>query len=200
MKKVLITLVMLVAASAWSAQAGNNLPFIKFGVKAGITSDQTKVDGGSLGTLFEDANTGYHVGAMVRVSAPLLPIYLQPEVLFTTTKFGEENLTASISHIDVPVLLGAGICVGTTAKVRVNAGPVFNVNSTSKVNVAGASVESDELFKKSIGWTAGAGVDIFGVTIDFRYNGQFKDSEGEFVGAETAVKSQNWSVSVGYLF
>ena len=77
---------------------------------------------------------------------------------------------------------------------------VFNVNSNSKVNVAGASVESDELFKKSIGWTAGAGVDIFGVTIDFRYNGQFKDSEGEFVGAETAVKSQNWSVSVGYLF
>ena len=200
MKKVLITLVMLAAASVWSAQADNNIPFIKFGVKAGISSDQTKVDGGSLGTLFENSNTGYHIGAVVRVNVPLMPIYIQPEILYTSNKWGEDNLTATINHIDIPVLVGAGIGVGTTAKVRVNAGPVFNVNSTSKVNVAGASVESDELFKKSIGWTAGAGVDIFGVTIDFRYNGQFKDSEGEFVGAETAVKSQNWSVSVGYLF
>lgn len=200
MKKVIVTLVMLAVASVWSAQAGNNLPFIKFGVKAGIISDQTKVDGGSLGTLFENSNTGYQFGAVVRVSVPLLPIYIQPEVLYTTTKFGEDNLTASVSHIDVPVLLGAGIGIGTTAKVRVNAGPVFNVNSNSKVTLAGVSVESDELFKKSVGWTAGAGIDLFGFTLDFRYNGQFKDSEGEFVGATSAVKSQNWSFTLGYLF
>lgn len=200
MKKIFATLIILAAASVWSAQADNNLPFINFGVKAGIVSDQTKVDGGTLGTLFEDANTGYQFGGVVRVSVPLLPIYVQPEILYTTTKFGKESTTASVSHIDVPVLVGAGIGIGTTAKVRVNAGPVFNVNSSSKLEIGGASIEDSSVFDKSMGWTAGAGIDLFGFTIDFRYNGQFKDSEGEFVGATSAVKTKNMSISVGYLF
>lgn len=200
MKKVLVTLVMLAAASVWSAQADNNIPFIKFGVKAGISSDQTKVDGGSLGTLFENSNTGYHIGAVVRVNVPLMPIYIQPEILYTSNKWGEDNLTATINHIDIPVLVGAGIGVGTTAKVRVNAGPVFNAGSNSKVTLAGISVESDDLFDKSVGWTAGAGVDFLGFTLDFRYNGQFKSNEGEVAGIESIVKSQSWTISLGYLF
>ncbi len=201
MKKVLLTLVMVAAASMWSAQAGNNLPFIKFGIKAGITSDQKKVETEHLGDLFKNSSTGYHVGAMVRVDVPLLPLYVQPEVIYTMNKFGEEGITASVNSLDVPVLVGAGIGLGTTAKVRVNAGPVFNVNTSSKVDAGALELEGgDDLFKKSMGWTAGAGVDLFGVTVDFRYNGQFKDNEGDFAGVKESIKSNSWSVSVGFLF
>lgn len=199
MKKLIATLIILATATVWSAQADNRIPFISFGVKAGITSDQTKVDGGSLGTLFENAKTGYQIGAVLRVDVPLLPIYVQPELLYSTSKFGEDSMTASVNHIDVPVLLGFGVGIGTTAKVRINAGPVFNVNSSSKIKMGDTDLSSD-LFDKEVGWTAGAGVDLLGFTVDFRYNGQFKDSEGEFVGATSAIKSQNWSLSVGYLF
>ncbi len=201
MKKVLLTLVMVAATSMWSAQAGNNLPFIKFGFKAGITSDQKKVETEQLGELFKNNSVGYHAGLMVRVDVPLLPLYVQPEVIYTMNKFGEEGLSAKVNTLDVPVLVGAGIGIGTTAKVRVNAGPVFNVNTNSKVDVAGvAEVDGGDLFKKSMGWTAGAGVDLFGVSVDFRYNGQFKDSEGKFAGVQESIKSNSWSLSVGLLF
>lgn len=129
----------------------------------------------------ENANYGYHFAGLVRVK--LGPLFVQPELVFNSNSFDiswkEVGKTAinigkqKFQYLEIPVL--AGLKLGP---VRLNAGPsghlflnktgdLFKINNYA-VNFSGLT----------LGYTAGAGIDIGKFMVDLRYDGNFSSSDG----------------------
>ena len=140
MKKIALAVAALLISV--SAMAGNNykLPFVSFGIKAGYTTNQQKIDYKALlnaETIKKNAS-GFNAGIVARVDFPLLPIYVQGELLYDWGKYKDVSLTGlnptsvTTNNFSVPVLVGVGIGSSNFVKVRANVGPVFNLVSTAK--------------------------------------------------------------------
>lgn len=194
-----------------TAMAGNNnsLPFISFGIKAGYTTNQQKIDFETLlnADHIKRNASGFNAGVVARVDFPLLPLYVQGELLYDWGKY--KNVTiigapmdVTTNNFSVPVMLGVGVGSSSFIKVRANLGPVFNLVSSAKLsNVDSANLEN--IFRKqTVTWTAGIGVDIFRIMVDIRYNGVFSKKKigniNDLASIDAAPTS--WSFSIGYLF
>lgn len=207
MKK--LTTILLVLLITTSAMAANKLPFISFGLKAGFTSNEQRVDFKTLTSTseFKKNASGFHVGGVARLDFPLLPIYVQGELIYDWGKYNNfefNNSTSSITtnSLSVPLLLGVGIGSTSFIKVRANAGPVFNLVSSAKWG-GNQNVDIDNIFRKqTVTWTAGLGLDIFRIMIDVRYNGTFKKNEISSLGDMASINARptSWTFSLGYLF
>lgn len=208
MKKIVILIAASLMAVATVSAGNNNLPFLKFGFKGGVTIEKQNVKFSELSmdwleNTLNDASTGYHVGITARVKIPVIPVFVQGELLYNWNNIKVEDSVSEVStkikthYFSVPVLVGVGIGFGDTARIRANAGPVFNF--ASKVSEGDLSLDyiADAISKPAVGWTAGVGVDLFGLMIDGRYNGQFKKNSA---AEGNTGKPASWSVSVGFLF
>lgn len=147
-----------------------------FGPRAGVSSSTLNIkDRDNINFQSEGAQLGFHAGAFTRVTIPLIGIYVQPELLFTSTS-GRINVTGSgapiqnqlkdynFNRIDVPVMIGFKM-----AKIlRINAGPSFSYLLSAKED--GVSIKED--YKNAtVGYQAGIGVDIGPLIIDAKYEG-----------------------------
>lgn len=209
MKK--LTVFALALLLSMSAMAGNNnkLSFISFGIKAGYTTNQQKIDFQTLlnADHIKRNASGFNAGIAARVDFPLLPIYVQGELLYDWGKYKGVNLLGTsmdvaTNNFSVPVMLGVGIGSSSLIKVRANLGPVFNLVSSAKItNMDNANLEN--IFRRqAVTWTAGIGVDIFRIMVDVRYNGVFSKREITNINDLASVKAAptSWSFSIGYLF
>ncbi|HKK10252.1 MAG TPA: porin family protein [Bacteroidales bacterium] len=166
MKKILISLALLVSASALMAQ-------LSLGPKIGYTASELTTEGSQIK---EEMKNTLHFGAFARLGTKT---YLQPELLFMTkgTKFGYSlsdgvQQDVKLNTIDIPVLLGFKLIDLKVANIRAMAGPVgsFVINKDLE-NVGELDDELKDNNIKDANWglQAGVGADFLSLTLDIRY-------------------------------
>lgn len=203
---------MAVAAIFVSTGAFAGGPLVEFGVKAGINTgnfDLNKINFNNAYYLVNEARTGYHAGVFMRLD--FVALHLQPEFNYNFNRYDMKVLghgdsaTQSTNKVrvqtfEVPVLVGFDLLF-----LRFNAGPVFNVWNDTSMKSGATTVADVDITKPSVSWAAGLGVDLMKVSLDIRYNGQFKRADQNISISESdAFNFKNnfrgWTFSVGYTF
>lgn len=205
MKKLLVIALALVLAAPLFSQ-------VKFGLKAGASTDFTFTDQTFQGTDFEvilqnakDAEWGFQGGVFMRAS--FAGFYIQPELLLATatnsvTYDDVESGGAPVIYnqkfnkLNIPVLLGVKV-----GPLRLNAGPAASVMiSDPKEIIEGATYK-----RATFGYQAGLGFDLFKkLTVDLRYEGNLNQFGDQIeIGGETFVLDDRTGallVQVGFIF
>lgn len=203
MKKVIVlALTILLSAGAVSANNGKRL--LQFGLHGGLISNADFEHATEDVTHTLEAASSYYAGLALRVNIPILPIYVQPELDYMwhnyTNEALSENSKATFNTMRAPVLVGLGLG-GNSFKIRANAGPVFDFGAVGDNNFAGWEEFGKTFEKSTISWTAGLGLDISKLSIDFRYNGEFTDQDVNIENAFDKMDQQStWSLSIGLMF
>lgn len=180
MKKILIVvLVAIIALPAFSQ--------VKFGIKVGASTSTVPTYDFSTGAnnihALDEAAWGFNAGVFLR--AQLGPVYLQPEIVFTTTSYEYNVTTASISEIrkqrfnrlEIPLLVGVKL-----GPIRLNAGPSATVPMGKPSNLLDDDNFDDMYRGTTFGYQAGVGIDIFNtITLDARYGGSLAKEFGDDV-------------------
>lgn len=166
-----------------------------------------------------DSKTGFAGGVYARFGRHL---YIQPEVMLST-KGGtfdiirndndvpmREQVDVRFSSIDVPIMIGL-----KGGPFRINAGPMasFRIGDNQKLNDAFRDYTSggfgDALSRAVYGYQLGAGIDIFGFSLDVRREGTFTDLAsfkvdqqpgGGKSGSTVRQKLTSWQVTLGIKF
>jgi len=192
MKKFFLSVALLIAVTI-SAKAQFNL-----GIKGGVNFSHIDADN------FDHATVGgYQVGAFARIGGG---VYLQPEVYISSSggKFVSFNNDQSyfgnvkFTNLDVPLLLGLRFGQ-KNLNLRVMAGPVYNYilskNETFSANLNSAYNDFGHYNNSTLGYQAGAGVDIGNITLDARYQGGLSHINSDF-----GQSQRLWALSVGFKF
>ena len=210
-KLVYILFVLLATNSITSAQT------FQVGLKAGLSSSKIKIDNfvipdteiGDIHLSSGDAILGWHVGLYSRIKVKRF--YIQPELLFTTSGGNiivENDGTTSpsvneikLNKLDIPIL--AGLTLGKS--FRIYAGPSFSyVLSENNYLMMIGNLMNIGKQKAGIGYQAGIGFDITTISIDIKYEGNFKNSgstiqipyEGSSI--DTNVRTPQIILSMGF--
>lgn len=218
MKKILLSIAVLVF-SASSALAGNNiLGFLNVGARIGIVSSSENIPTDKEGIKNEimAEGTGWTGNLFARINIPKLPIYIQPELQYTNTTINiptiesilgkDEQTTETHKYIDMPLLLGAEFGIGDLVSLRVNAGPVFAIASEKgfKDLTEDDFVNAWEGLKTDphMTWTAGLGVKVLDIIAEIRYNGNFNGGKIDTSNIEDSINTQrtSWNLSLGIMF
>lgn len=176
MKRVLILGMLLFTVYSASAQ-------FSLGPRVALTSSNLSLRDNVVNVEEGDAEFGYQFGLFMRVKVPVVGIYVQPEVLFSsnssTVTSGTSNVDLSFNRIDVPVMIGAKI-----GPMRINAGPSFSFLTSAESDVSGAVVDiKDNYSNSTVGFQAGIGVDLLKFVIDLKYEGNFGEKFGDTITA-----------------
>ena len=175
-KHLLFILLVFTFASLLPAQS-------QLGLKIGLSSydlpdDILELSGKDLELSVESASYGIHFGVYGRIG--LLGFYIQPEVNFNSnsvqyrlTDFQssgsiDDIRTEHYQNIDIPVLIMVAPSI-----FRIYAGPVghYFLHSSSELKTIDGLKE--EFKKLTYGYQAGAGIQIAGISVDLRYEGNF---------------------------
>jgi hypothetical protein len=190
MKKYLLSVVLLIAVSI-SAKAQFSL-----GIKGGANLSKITTD-----NLKESTLTGYQAGLFARFGSDL---YLQPELYLSGTggKFTSSDNNTDYSakvrftNLNVPVLVGKSFG-SKDLNFRVMAGPIYtyilNKNESLSSNASGAITDFGNYKNSTLGYQAGAGVDIGAITADLRYEGGLTK-----VNQNLGQRQNLWALSVGF--
>ncbi|MEH0155522.1 outer membrane beta-barrel protein [Limibacter armeniacum] len=223
MKRIIFAvLAMLLMTTAAQAQ-------LKFGIKGGLNSSNIKFDditfSDGAGKITEgESVTGYHLGLQAQVKIPIIGIYVQPELLYTkmggkisveelgsTSSFQAFNEELSIQRLDVPIMIGWRFGAGPIG-FRPYLGPVASImlKDGLKDFAQRMTQETSETFEAESkgatwGYQVGAGVDLWKLSADVRYEGSFsgfaKDVAGQFANEDKFdSRTSQVVVSVGYWF
>lgn len=189
MKKYILSIAILMAV-AIGAKAQFNL-----GIKGGVNFSKINTD-----NLNESTKTGYEAGLFARFGGG---VYLQPEVYLGSRggKFSSNNNNYSgdvnFTTLNVPLLLGGRVVGTDKVNLRIMAGPIYSYNLDKKENFSaqfnGAYADFGNYKKSTLGYQAGAGVDIGAITADLRYEGsltKINDNYGQ--------RPSLWALSVGF--
>jgi hypothetical protein len=190
---------------------------IGFGLKAGVNMSTFSTNINDVEKAF---NAGWQGGAFVRIGDKW---HIQPEVYFTlkqgeltydlmdvaggSTQSVKQNI--KLNTIDIPVLVGWKIIDPPLFNIRLQAGPVASIVSSTSfdITVDGAEFPPTDEFKESFndvnwGLQFGAGVDVLVFTIDLRYEMGLNDlnKEVEMVGSgnNPTFKNNLIFLSVGW--
>ena len=166
----------------------------KVGVRLGVSSTSLKAKDlvVSSDTRVETLNNtlvGFQGGVMAQVS--MFGIFLQPELLFTTSggQILVKDATYSrivdqkFNNIEIPVLVGAKF-----GPLRLGVGPVATMVLKSKSELDDVSNYGDKFNKATFGYQAGVGLDIWKFAIDLKYEGNLSK-----LGNGVNIKGQSYS-------
>ncbi len=191
-----------------------NAQFLKAGIKAGVSTYDMKlgdfvVTNGSkfnnLTNAIDNSSFGYQFGFYARLGRGL---HIQPEIVFNSNKLefettndnGTFSTSETFNNIDIPILLGIKL-----GPLHAQAGPVgrFYLGSDEQVRKIISNYQDDE-DRLKIGYQAGFGLDLWRLSLDFRYEGSLKQF-GDIVdidGSEFFLDNQAGRVvaSVGISF
>jgi len=186
-KKILLAA--FVAATASFAQ-------INFGVHAGLDMNTLWGDDA------DDASSGigFQAGAAMKMSLPMLPLTLAPEVLIDMRNYDvSENVTTTEWAIDIPVLVRFSLL----PILYLEAGPMLDLNlSVSAEDDNGNEVEYDDDYFNTLGFglVFGVGTGIVPlVDIDFRVNLGLTNviADQELFGETIEVNASNLQFVLG---
>ena len=195
MKKYLIFLAILFAAL-------DNYAQFTLGPKIGYTSSRLSTD---FNDIKESVRHNFQIGAFLRFGKKL---YLQPEVFYATsggtlkmsgTEVQEE---IKLKNLSVPLLVGFKLINMKVFNLRIMAGPAANFILNKKVefdDLYQDPVQDSDFKNTAWGMDAGAGIDIFFLSLDVRYewglNNIYEPSSGD--NSQT-MKSNLFIVSLGF--
>jgi|APEBP8051073220_1049391.scaffolds.fasta_scaffold00014_173 hypothetical protein len=167
----------------WLNSNAQNVGF-NFGIKAGFSQTDYGLkelfvtDPDDFKMVIEDSRVGFHGGIALQLR--IKKFILQPEVLVNTINVNYK-LTGRISglidtilaketirNVDIPLMIGF-----KSGVLRLNAGPVGHLYLDSSSDLFKVSGYSEQFNKMQWGWQAGMGLDIWKITIDLRYEGNF---------------------------
>ena len=205
-------IIIAIAIALFSASASYAAPIIKVGIKAGINAQSANFSSPELTnySLSTKSKIGGQFGAFARIN--LLMFHVQPELMYSMNRFmlkatpksqlssGPSESTVKQNSLDVPVLFGFKFLI-----FRVNAGPVFNIMNEGSTKMHDDIKHSVHYTKSSVSYAVGLGLDLDKVSLDVRYNGQFKESTqsikiGDSDVADFKTPYGNWAFTVGYSF
>jgi hypothetical protein len=204
MKKLFAVLLTIILALPAFSQ-------VKFGIKAGASTTTVPEYNSSTGQTninsLDDANWGFHAGIFLRLG--LDPVYLQPEIVFSSTTYeynvqrdaASDIFDQSFNRLEIPILLGLKF-----GPLRLNAGPAAYV-PIGKPSALIDDPNWDDLYRgTTFGYQAGIGVDIFNtLTLDLRYGGSLADRYGDDVtigGTDFRLddRQPSFIISLGVMF
>jgi hypothetical protein len=187
MRKYLLSAALLLAIS-FSTKAQFSL-----GVKGGVNYSTINSD-----NLKSSSVAGYQVGAFARLGGG---IYLQPEVYLSSSggefhsNDNQYSGNVKFTNLNVPVLLGLRFGP-KNLNLRAMAGPIYTSVLSSRQNlqsVASSFVNNSNYKNSTIGYQAGAGVDLGSITADLRYEGGFSD-----INSSYGQRQHLWALSIGF--
>jgi hypothetical protein len=191
MKKILSIVVFTTMATMGFAQ----VPFFSFGPKAVLNFSDFSTD---VGELQSRLRPGFDAGLFFRFN--IKSLYIQPEVLYSFKSSNLEDMSTQIQNhtysVDVPVLVGYKLLDLEAVNIRLFAGPRFAFTVGDNLQEVG------EKFTKTLEATpfnfsgqAGVGIDIYKITLDFRYDYTFTNIIKGFGGS---VRPNVFLISVGW--
>lgn len=196
--KVITVLVVMLSSATFAAKA-QSIPFLMYGVSVGTNISSFKLADAADVDLSKTSQFGYQAGAMVGLDLPI--IELTAEALWVHNKMTLNDYTsASVTSnsVELPVLASLPIL----GPIRVKAGPSFMIYNKAKANYADGYVDLGAV-KSSVGYVVGLGLNLFSLTFDVRYNGQFNRDTVLGLENETSsydINASSFSASVGYRF
>lgn len=206
MKKIILLGLLLALQTLAHAQE------FEMGIKLGVNSGKSQLKDLQNYSLNADAAAKLHGGAYARLKLWAVGIYVQPECLITTRaadlQISGSNLSTNSSitdvtvkhsglYADVPVLLGMKFI----KLFRVYAGPNFQflMNQNTEIPSSADLVKKFDLKSNSTGIVIGAGVDIWKLRGDIRWD--YSNNLGsniEFNGMQPSLKSSMISFQISY--
>ncbi len=193
MKKYLLS-----AATLLIISLGAHAQSSTFGIKGGINFSKINND-----NLSESTVTGYQAGLFARFGSSF---YVQPEV-YVASSGGKVNGNVGtaayngdikFTTLNVPLLLGKSFG-SNSLNFRLMVGPVYSYimdqDKNFSANFSGAYADFGNYKNSTLGYQAGAGVDIGPITADVRYEGGLTE-----INKNYGQKQNLWSVSVGFKF
>lgn len=192
MKKLLLATILLLAVQTSSAQ------LFKMGIKAGaLVSNQTmSYSDGGIRINKNSVNPGFEVGLQFQVNIPVVPIFIQPELLYSYTSANfDDAMKVKTSSFDIPVMVGVRILF-----LRAYLGPVFSFPSS---DVIGGDAFKPQYRSTNIGYQFGVGANIGKrLTIDARFGGNFDDATTDNITTSnlknSRISGNRWAFSLGY--
>jgi hypothetical protein len=186
---------------------------INFGIKGGLNISNVKASE----VLTDDyrinpaasGNLGYHVGGFFRAS--LVGIFIQPELYFSSLSneykvedisgngAAEELVKQKIGRMDLPVLVG--VKLGT---FRLGLGPVGSIIVSDKSDLKDITGYEATFKSATFGYQLGAGVDIWKLNIDVRYEGNLTklgdhlDIGGQTINLDNRVRQIVISLGISF--
>lgn len=187
MKRVIIVLAFCMAAVSAFSQ-------LEFGLKGGlnltnISADMTAGDYTIVSN--PGSGLGYHIGGFMRAS--LFGIFIQPELLLTSiaSEYTVTDLANSlpdqlakqrIGRLDVPLMVGVKL-----GSLHIGLGPVGSLILSEKSDLTDITDYETSLKSATIGFQAGAGLDVWKLGFDVRYEGNLSKLGDEIVVAGQPV-------------
>ena len=186
MKKYLISAILLLAISI-SAKAQFSL-----GIKGGVNFSKINTD-----NLSSSSRTGYQAGIFARIGSGL---YLQPELYVSGTggdfKSSDNSVSgnAHFTNLNVPLLLGKSFGA-KDLNFRIMAGPVYTsvLSKNLSESLSNAYADFGHYKNSTLGFQAGAGVDIGSITADLRYEGGLTKINSDF-----GQRQNLFALSIGF--
>lgn len=187
LKKIILAAV--VAATASFAQ-------INFGARAALDMNTLWGDDA------DDASSGigFQAGVGMKISLPMLPITVAPEVLIDMRNYDvSENVTTTEWAIDIPVMVRFSLL----PILYLEAGPMLDINlSVSAEDDDGNEVKYDDDYFNTLGFglAFGVGTGIVPlVDIDFRVNLGLTNviADQKFMGETVEVNASNMQFIIG---
>lgn len=198
-KKIILSALLIFAVcSSW---AFGNHRVLSASIRGGVNSSDMEFDDfKSFRANIRDRGVGYHAGLSGRLTIPVVGIYLQPELVYSqqSSRLDTGNQKFKTTSLDCPVLVGWKIFF-----LRLNAGPVFNLDSKTGIS-SGTSSEIMQSDKPNIGYTGGIGIDFWRLSLEARVYGNFLDEKGQTVHSYHDYKTisridkdmTSWSLSL----
>lgn len=149
---------------------------IKFGVRGAVTSSTVEADKVSAnGYTIEsvnDAKVGFQIGVVSQIQ--IRKLFIQPELLLSTSggvlKVSDINGSRlndqRVTKVDIPILVG-----GKMGPLRLGVGPVASIMIKSKSDLNDYDQFDDKFRKATWGYQVGAGLDIWKLAFDVKYEG-----------------------------
>jgi Outer membrane protein beta-barrel domain len=185
---------------------------IRFGFRGGLSSSQLNsetIQQNGVSVAIKDANYGYHLGVFGRLKFGD-HWYLQSEAMFNSssvdfevTDFGDglvnKVLTEKYRNLDIPLMVGYKL-----GPLRAEAGPTGHVYVASKSELEEIGSYDRRFNDFNLGYQAGLGLDIWKLTLDLRYEGNFEKFGSHMnIGGEQINFTQRparWLMTVGFSF
>ncbi len=185
---------------------------IRFGFRSGLSSSQLNsetIQQNGVSVAIKDANYGYHLGVFARAKLGD-HWYIQPEAMFNSTSvdfevtdFGDglvnKVLTEKYRNLDLPLMVGYKL-----GPLRAEAGPTGHLYVASKSELEEIGSYDRRFNDFNLGYQAGLGLDIWKITLDLRYEGNFEKFGSHMnIGGEQINFSQRparWLMTVGFSF
>lgn len=188
----------------------------RIGLKGGLSTTDVNAkdievfDQGGIERLklaFDEAKYGIHGGIVIR--AQFNKFLFQPEVLFNsnTVEYSVEDFDNQITevleekfqYLDIPVLVGFKF-----GPLRLMGGPEGRVFINSASDLFKFDDYDQTFDDLQISWLGGAGLDIWNLMIDVRYEGSFNNF-GDHIRFgdqkfDFSDEPNRWTFSVGFLF